>query len=91
MSRNLNIDWNSEPLGEIPDPTLARSLGCHPSSVFNARKRRQIGAATKSKYAACIDRVVELRGKGWTLQDIASVFDVHHVTVLRWLHRKGLR
>ena len=41
------VNWDEQPLGKIPDPTLAKHLGVSVSSTVNARTRRGIPAATK--------------------------------------------
>lgn len=39
--QHAGINWDEQPLGIIPDKTLARRLGVDPSSVRNARKVRE--------------------------------------------------
>ncbi len=39
---SLNIDWDQQPLGEMSDRDIARSLGCSAPSVLGARRKRGI-------------------------------------------------
>lgn len=40
--KHKDIDWDSQPLGEIPDHVLAATLGCSQQSVWGARRGRGI-------------------------------------------------
>lgn len=42
--RPKGIDWDAQPLGQVPDRELARRLHVHPSTVSSARTRRRIPA-----------------------------------------------
>lgn len=39
--QHAGIDWDNQPLGLVPDKTLARQLGVDPSSVRSARLHRE--------------------------------------------------
>jgi transposase-like protein len=54
------IDWDEQPLGKIPDVQLARSLGVHPTTVQNARKRRGLKPSGHRSIPELRDRVFEL-------------------------------
>lgn len=43
--KSKGIDWDAQPLGEIPDTELARRLGCTHQAVYAQRRRRRIPAA----------------------------------------------
>lgn len=45
----IGVDWDREPLGKMPDTSLAILLGCSSKSVFNARKKRGIPAYSKKR------------------------------------------
>jgi hypothetical protein len=45
------IDWDSQPLGTVPDPVLARQLDCSPSAVTRARRLREIPPAPLETHA----------------------------------------
>lgn len=38
----MPVDWDAQPLGQVPDVDLARELGCSHWAVIKARKRRGI-------------------------------------------------
>lgn len=38
------IDWDNQPLGELPDMEIARRVGCNPTTVARVRYRRNIPA-----------------------------------------------
>lgn len=40
--RSRGIDWDAQPLGQIPDREIAARLGCSETAVGYARKRRRI-------------------------------------------------
>lgn len=40
--RKPGIDWDQQPLGEVPDKELARKLGCAPNAVYYQRTKRGI-------------------------------------------------
>jgi transcriptional regulator with XRE-family HTH domain len=48
--RRKNIDWDAQPLGEIPDTEIARDLDVKVAQVWRARKRRGIPAVDRSKW-----------------------------------------
>lgn len=48
MPRTKRIDWDAvSDLGKVPDWQIAQRLGVTPASVWQARRRRGIGSATK--------------------------------------------
>jgi hypothetical protein len=50
------VDWDAEAdLGKVPDTILAARHGVDPSTVVNARKRRNIPAFRDLKAAAPVD------------------------------------
>ncbi len=61
----LTVDWDKEPLGQVPDQTLATKWGVHPSVVGVARRQRGIArgdldwvtteGASANYPEACID------------------------------------
>jgi hypothetical protein len=42
VARPLGINWDEQPLGQVPDTVLARELGCNITSVLRARQQRGI-------------------------------------------------
>lgn len=44
------IDWGTQPLGQVPDRTLASQLGVHHSLVYHHRKRLGIAPHGKTKH-----------------------------------------
>lgn len=42
-----NIDWDNEPLGELPDKVLARKLGCSSQAVAEQRRKRNISSVIR--------------------------------------------
>ena len=45
---NLGIDWDSQPLGEVSDTSIARRLGCAQETVRRARVHRRIAPHSSS-------------------------------------------
>ena len=45
---NLGIDWDSQPLGEVSDTSIARRLGCAQETVRRARVHRHIAPHSSS-------------------------------------------
>lgn len=45
----VGVDWDAQPLGNLPDQLLAKKLGVTDSTVFYARKRRGIPAYYSTK------------------------------------------
>lgn len=86
----LGIDWDRQPLGDVDDAVLARKLGCDTETVRCARRRRGLKSARERKRDESLDRLVELRRKGWTLKKLGELFGVHHATVIRWLTLRGV-
>lgn len=43
-------DWDKQPLGQVPDTTLARQLRCSPGTVIKHRKARGIPPYRKHKW-----------------------------------------
>jgi hypothetical protein len=52
LRRGHRTDWDRQPLGEVPDKTLAKALGVPNSSVSDARRSRGIPKFTKESAAA---------------------------------------
>lgn len=44
---SLNIDWDAQPFGEVPDAELAARLGCSVSTI--AMRRRQRGILLRTR------------------------------------------
>lgn len=63
-----NIDWDKQPLGEIPDTEIAQKLGCTQSAVVHARKKRGIPAAKSN--------IRKLTPAEWEEQPFGLVSDV---------------
>lgn len=51
----MTIDWDDQPLGEIPDAELARRLDVSQPTVFEARERRGIAPAAPPGHDSGID------------------------------------
>ena len=64
-------DWDNEPLGEIPDPQLAKMLGVTTNAVWRARKSRGIPSAHPSR----------LKGIDWSSEPLGEVPDA----LLAWI------
>jgi ribosomal protein L35AE/L33A len=46
------IDWDSQPLGEVSDASIARAVGCSAVAVYYARRRRGIAAPARGAVVA---------------------------------------
>lgn len=78
------VKWDEElELGLVPDTEIAERHGVHRNAVHAARKHRGIPCMWRDR-ANERERAKELRAKGWTLPDIAAVFDVSVATARRW-------
>jgi hypothetical protein len=55
LERRKNIDWDKEPLGNVPDNEICKKLNCSDSQVCRARKRRGIKRSPflKAKCPVC--------------------------------------
>lgn len=63
---NKNIDWDSQPLGQVTDKEVADKLGVSESAVCQARKRRGIPGTRECRKKINID---------WDSQPLGKEFD----------------
>ena len=63
------IDWDNQPLGQIPDTQLAKLLSCAPSQVTLARHRRGIPSFTE---LTGIDYPTKAAGVNWDKQPLGG-------------------
>ena len=54
--KDLGPEWSD--LGKVPDPDLAKRLGCSRQNVAKARKRRGIPSFTETERANGVDNTV---------------------------------
>lgn len=66
MTTRIPIDWDSQPLGEVPDLELAKRLGVSRTLVGQQRRRRGI-ESHRQKYG--------LLGIDWSRQPLGSISD----------------
>jgi len=63
------IDWDNQPLGQVPDTQLAKILSCAPSQVTLARHRRSIPSYTD---LVGIDYPTKAAGIDWSRQPLGK-------------------
>ncbi len=75
--RSPPIDWDNLPLGEIPDPQLAKLIGCAVSTVFKNRKARGIPPCTgpAPKRRRQLQQKVKGKHIDWDAQPLGRILD----------------
>lgn len=81
------VDWDSMPLGQVPDRVLAKSLGVRPSAVRRARKARDIPPML-NRYDIDWDTLPYGR---YSDQDLANMYDVPTATVTANRIKAGIK
>lgn len=87
MTRRININWDSMPLGEAPDSVLADSLGCSTWAVRRQRMKRKIPAFVNG-YQIDWSKAPFLR---YTDAELAEKYGVPVRTVLHHRLKMGIR
>lgn len=82
------IDWDAEPLGEIPDTELARELGVRPGAVLEARQKRGI-AAVPPRARSGVDWDAEPLGQV-SDAELARELGVHKSSVAAQRRKRGI-
>jgi len=86
----VGVDWDAQPLGEVPDAELAKELGVSKSAVLKARQQRGSKGTRPPRKKSEID---------WDAQPLGEVFDsqlarelgVDAKTVQRARNKRGIK
>jgi len=86
----VGVDWDAQPLGDVPDAELAEKLGVSKSAVLKARQQRGIKGTRPPRKKSEID---------WDAQPLGEVFDsqlarelgVDAKTVQRARNKRGIK
>jgi DNA-binding CsgD family transcriptional regulator len=74
--KSRKIRWDRVRLGKVTDSEIAEALGCHPSTVRDARLKRGIPTFVDVKRAQRRRIAARMRRAGRSLSEIAAELDV---------------
>lgn len=75
-ARGRKIRWDRAALGKVTDSEIAEALGCHRSTVRDARVKRGIATFVDAKRAQRRRTALRMRRTGRSLSEIAAELGV---------------